>query len=148
MPPKIVTLKTLVISNIDKDMAVSLENNWENYLTVSSKVEYMHILWPNNLPLDVCLKEMCVFVYQKICKIMFIKTFLFITELEKKWNDYQSAVERHLPLYLFNRIHGNKTKNRTDESHKHNERKSQIFSSPPKSMYFVISYITFKNKQN
>lgn len=44
MPPKIVTLKTLVILSTDKDMTVSLENNWENYLTVSSKVEYMHIL--------------------------------------------------------------------------------------------------------
>lgn len=94
MPPKIVTLKTLVILSTDKDMTVSLKNNWENYLTVSSKVEFIHILWPNNLPLDVCSKEMCTFVYQKICKIVFIKTFIFITWIrKKKWNDYPSAVE-------------------------------------------------------
>lgn len=84
MPPKIGTLKNTGHISTDKDTAVSLENNWENYLTISSKVEYMHILWPNNLPLDVCLKEMCTFVYQKICKIMFIKTFIFITWIRKK----------------------------------------------------------------
>lgn len=44
MPLKTATLKTLIIPSADKDMAVPLENNWENYLTVSSKVEHMHTL--------------------------------------------------------------------------------------------------------
>lgn len=35
MPPKIVTLKNTGHISTDKDMAISLENNWENYLTVT-----------------------------------------------------------------------------------------------------------------
>lgn len=124
MPLKTATLKTLIIPSADKNMAVFLENNWENYLTVSSQVEHMHILRPNNLLLDVYTKEKCIFVHEKTCKKMFIKTFIFITWTGNKSHDHQNGmINTFHCIYLMESYMATKMKNRIDESHKHKRKK-------------------------